>query len=156
MAAMKEWECPVHGDFDCTHPLCPHVGCETEVKQVFRTPVTIGSQLRKRFDAGIKKSVDMMGLGNLRSSRAGEASYGGNTGDQVLWGNDVERVLGVSINQLTATAARPLNVTYKDGRKETIETSVMRELAAEGATSHRLPRPAELTRDPKDRGRMPR
>lgn len=150
MSVLKEWECPVHGDFEGTHPVCPEIGCEAEVKQVFRTPVAIGSQVLRRFDAGIKKSVDMMGLGNLRSARAGETSYGGDAGKGVLWGDDIQRVLGVDLKGLLAASSRPLKVTYKDGHQQTMETSVLKELAAEGATRKTLPRPAELMGDRRD------
>ena len=150
MAVMKEWECPVHGAFDSTHPICPEIGCESEPKQVFRTPVAIGSNFLKRFDQGIRKSVDMMGLGNLRSAKQGETAYGGDKGG-VLWGSDIQKVLGVSLEQMVASAGKPMNVTFKDGRKESLNPSVLRELAAEGATRNSLPRPAELTGDRRDR-----
>ena len=148
---LKEWECPVHGDFEGTHPVCPEIGCEAEIKQVFRTPVTIGSQTLKRFQAGIKQSVDMMGLGNLRSARAGEAAYGGNK-NGMFWTNEVEK-LGVNIPGLVASAGTPMKVTYPDGHQESINKSVMRELGAEGMTQRVLPKPAELTGHRQDRVR---
>lgn len=139
---MKEWECPNHGPFIATHPMCPAIGCEAEIKRVFITAPAIGSSELKRFHAGLKQSVDLMGLGNLRSARAGETAYGGTSG--LLWGDAVKETLGVDVAGLTAFAAKPLKVTYKDGHEETIEKSVMRELGEEGITQQVLPRPAEL------------
>lgn len=150
MSVMKEWECPTHGCFESTHPLCPEIGCEREVKRVFLTPPTVSDGMLKRFDRGIKKSVDMMGLGNLRSARGGEASYG-NGGAGVLWGDDVKRVLGVDMEALRQAAATPLTVTHRDGRKETVDKSVMREMGQAGITQRVLPKPAELTGHVQDR-----
>ena len=147
---MKEWECPAHGVFEGTHPLCPELGCEADCVQVFLTPPLIGDETLKRFNAGIKKSVDMMGLGNLRSARAGEAAYG-NNGAGVLWGDDVKKFLKVDMASLVNAAATPLQVTMKDGHTETINKSVMRELGQEGITKRVLPRPAETTAHVTDR-----
>lgn len=144
MSVWKEWECPVHGYFESTHPICPEISCVEDCRQVFLTPPTISDGTLKRFDASTKKSVDMMGLGNIRTARAGEAAYG-NSGNGMLWGDDVKRVLGVDMSQLQAAAATPLKVTRRDGKVETIDKSVMRELGAEGITKRVLPRPAETT-----------
>jgi hypothetical protein len=149
---IKEWECPVHGAFDSTHPVCLEVGCDAECKQVFRTPVGLLSDFHKRFDQGIRKSSDLMGIGDFKSARAGESSFAGRAEQGgVLWGADVQKVLGVNVEQLTAAAARPLKVTYRDGHTESVNTSVMQELANEGATHNVLPRPAELTGDRRER-----
>ena len=142
---MKEWECPAHGYFESTHPLCPELGCLADCNQVFLTPPTVSDGVLKRFDASTKKSVDMMKLGNLRTARAGESAYG-TGGRGMLWGNDVQKQLGVSMETLVANAAAPLVVK---GQK--IDKSVMRELAAEGMTKKVLPRPAELIGDRRDR-----
>ncbi|MBA0085215.1 MAG: hypothetical protein HRJ53_09475 [Acidobacteria bacterium Pan2503] len=150
MSVMKEWECPEHGYFASTHPLCPEIGCTADCPRVFVTPVTVSDGVLKRFDASTKKSVDMMGLGDLRTARAGEAAYG-NGGAGVLWGDECQRVLGVDMAGLRASAAKPLNVTFADGRKETIEKSVMRELGREGITQRVLPKPAETTGSIQDR-----
>lgn len=148
---MKEWECPQHGTFECTHPMCPEIGCEAECKQVFLTPPMIRSGFLTRFDAGIKKSVDMMGLGNLRSARGGEAAYGSG-GNGMLWGTDaVQKALGVPLQGLIDRAATPMTVQHRDGHTETLNKSVMRELGQEGITRRRLPKPAELTGHRADR-----
>lgn len=150
MSVIHDYECSVHGVFECTHPICPEIGCEGEVKLVFLKPPSIGSEGLKRFNAGIKKSVDSMKLGNLRSARAGETAYG-NQGSGMLWGDDVQKVLGVSMDQLRASAAQPLKVTHRDGHTEQVDKSVMRELAGEGMTGRRLPQPAELVGHRADR-----
>lgn len=150
MSVMKEWECPLHGCFECTHPVCPEIGCDREVQRVFLTPPTISDGVLKRFDASTKRSVDMMRLGNLRSARPGEPSYG-NGGTGMLWGDDIKKVLGVDMGQLRASAAVPLTITKADGTVEQIDKSVMRELGREGITQRRLPKPAELTGHRTDR-----
>lgn len=151
MSVMKEWECRLHGAFESTHPLCPEIGCDSEdVKRVFLTPPTISDGMLKRFDRGIKRSVDMYGLKNLRSARGGEAAYG-NEGKGMLWGNDVQKVLGVDMGALLQASATPLQVTHADGRKETVEKSVMREMGQAGITRQVLPKPAELTGHVQDR-----
>lgn len=153
MSVMKEWECKAHGCFESTHPICPEIGCESgEVKRVFLTPPTISDGTLKRFDAGIKKSADLMGIGNFRSARGGEAAYG-NSGKGMLWGNDIQKVLGVDMGALLQASAAPLNVTHADGRKETIEKSVMREMASEGMTRAVLPKPAEMTGHVQDKAK---
>lgn len=150
MSVMKEWECPEHGTFECTHPICPEIGCDKEIKRVFLTPPTISDGMLKRFDASTKRSVDLMKLGNLRTARAGEAAYG-QGGVGVLWGDECKQVLGVDMGQLRAAAATPLKITHADGRHEEVNKSVMRELGAEGITQRVLPRPAELTGHRADR-----
>jgi hypothetical protein len=151
MAVIKEWECLDHGFFESTHPICWALGCESQrVRRVFNTAPSIGSPELKRFHAGLKKSADMMGITNFRSAREGEAAYG-NSGKGLLWGDDVQKVLGVNMDQLRAAAATPLTVTKKDGSQERVEKSVMRELAAEGMTKRVLPRPAELIQAKSDK-----
>lgn len=150
MSVIKEFECAVHGVFESTHPICTEIGCEAEVKRVFLTPPAIGSEYLKRFDKGIRQSVDMMKLGNLRSARAGEAAFG-NGGKGMLWSDEVKTALGVDMGGLLASASKPLKVTYRDGREETLPKSVMRELGAEGITRKVLPKPAELTGHRADR-----
>ena len=152
MSVVKEWECPLHGYFESTHPLCLEIGCDAEVKQVFLTPPNIGSNELKRFDAGIRKSSDMYKIGNFRTARAGEAAYG-NSGKGMLWGDECQKALGVSMEQLVASSATPMTVRHRDGHVETINKSVMRELGSEGMTKRTLPRPAETTGHVQDRAR---
>ncbi|HEX8783332.1 MAG TPA: hypothetical protein VF764_08175 [Steroidobacteraceae bacterium] len=151
MSVIKEFSCKVHGPFESTHPICLEVGCEAEVVREFRTPPSIGSEYLKRFDKGIKQSVDMMKLGNLRTARAGEAAYG-NGGKGMYWSDEVKTALGVDMAGLVNAASRPFKITYRDGREETLPKSVMRELGADGMTKRVLPKPAEITGHQSDRG----
>lgn len=150
MSVWKEWECPLHGYFEGTHPLCPEIGCVADCKQVFLTPPTISDGTLKRFNEGLKKSSDSYGINNFRSARAGETAYGSG-GKGMLWGDEVKRVLGVDMAALVSSAAKPLDVTLADGRHERVEKSVMRELGGEGITQRVLPRPAETTAHVQDR-----
>jgi hypothetical protein len=155
MAILKEWTCLEHGPFEGSHPICFHYGCDSRaVKQEFRTPVSIRHGLTSRTDAGIRKSVDMYALGNVRSARDGEASYGGDKGKElgmeVLWGNDVQRKMGRSFAELSSAAAQPLVVPKRDGsgsvRLE--RNNAMREAATDlGITRRRIPHAAEVSGD---------
>jgi hypothetical protein len=152
MSVTKEWECMEHGTFECSHPICPALGCDSKlVKRVFLTPPNIGSSELKRFNEGIKKSADMYGINNFRTARAGEAAYGGEAAKaastQVLWGDDIQKTLGLNMGDLTARAQQPLTVTKPDGSKETLtRNNPMREVATElGITRRALPKAAEVT-----------
>jgi hypothetical protein len=155
MAVMREWSCLEHGEFEGSHAICPAFGCDSRaVKQEFRTPVGIRSGLTKRTDAGIRKSVDMYRLGNVRSARDGEASYGGDKGKElgmeVLWGNDVQRKMGRSFAEMTGVAQQPLIVPKRDGSGvlRLDKNNAMREAATElGITRRVTPPAAEVTSD---------
>lgn len=161
MAVMKEWNCLEHGEFESTHAICPASGCESRaVKQEFRTPPTIRSGTMKRFDAGIRRSSDMMGGKNFRTAKAGEASFGGDAGKengmQVLWGDESRKVLGQSFAQLSANAHKPLVVPKRDGSGNLVleKNNAMREAATEmGITRRRLPQAAEVRTDKESQGK---
>lgn len=152
MAVVKEWACLEHGEFTGTHPICPNFGCESaSVVQEFRTPVGIGSEFRKRFDAGIRKSSEMMGIDDFKSAREGETSFAGRadpkTGTKVLWGDESKKVLGKNFAELTAVAQKPLEVTARTGEVLKLErNNGMREAATEsGITRRRLPKAHEVS-----------
>lgn len=150
MAVLAEWECALHGVFECTHPCCPAFNCDSsQVKRVFVTPPHIGSQTLKRFDKGIKRSAEMYGISNFRTAREGEAAYGGG-GNGVLWGDQIQKTLGVDMSALQAAAQRPFKVP---GRNEVLtNNNPMREVATElGITKRVLPKPAEEIRSKHDK-----
>jgi hypothetical protein len=161
MAVIKEFVCIEHGEFESTHAICPGSGCDSRhVKQEFRTPVTIRSSTMKRFDAGIRRSSDMMGGKNFRTAKAGEASFGGDVGKQngmqVLWGDESRKVLGQSFAQLSANAHKPLVVPKRDGSGNLVleKNNAMREAATEmGITRRRLPLAAEVMTDKESQGK---
>jgi hypothetical protein len=151
MAVLKEWECASHGPFEGSHPVCPELGCDSSsVKQVFLTPPNIGSQALKRFDRGIRRSAEMMGISNFRSARAGEQAYGGDAakkaGMEMLWGDDVQRILGKSVGELSAAAQAPLTITKGNGERETLtRNNGMADAATElGITKRALPKAGEI------------
>ena len=157
MAVMKEWSCLEHGEFERTHPICPAHGCKSKfVTQEFRTAPMIRSGAMKRFDAGIKKSADMMRINNFRTARAGEAAFGGEAakaaGTELLWGDASKKVLGQNFAQMIAQAARPLEVKNKAGETLRItENNGMREAATEaGITRRSVPRAGEVAVEPSD------
>jgi hypothetical protein len=149
---IKEWNCLLHGEFDGTHPICPSHGCRSlAVVREFRTAPTVRSNGMKKFDAGIRRTADMMKLGNLRTARAGEAAYGGDAAKQkgleILWGQDVQKTMGHSFAELASIAQRPLTVPRRDGSAPIVETrnNGMRGAATEaGITGRRLPQIGEL------------
>lgn len=141
MAVIKEWRCAAHGDFEGSHPICPALGCMSEsVERVFLTAPAqrSGNDATARFDAGIKRTVDGMRLGNLRSARPGETSFAGRAQQEgsrgsVLWGSDIQKTLGRSMAQLAQSAAQPLN-------GQDVPNSGMRAAATEaGITARRTP-----------------
>lgn len=156
MAVMKEWTCLEHGPFEGTHAICPEFGCDSRgVTQEFRTPVGIRHGITSRTDAGIRKSVDMYRMGNVRSAREGEASWGGDRGKElgmeVLWGNDVQKKMGRSFAELSSAAAAPLVVPKRDGSGSLRldRNSGMRDAATEYGLTRRAgaPRAAEVSGD---------
>lgn len=160
MAVLKEWRCAIHGDFDSTHPLCPNFGCESEqVERIFKTPVGTRSDATRRFDAGIRKSADMMGISNFKSAKGGDTSFAGRAaeenetiGSRVLWGDEIAKPvnqggLGVPFNQLTMQAQQPLVVNRADGSQVSLTSNnAMAEAATEmGVTARRIPKAAEIS-----------
>ena len=155
MGVLKEFVCIVHGEFESSHPICPNYGCDSKgVSQEFRTPVRIGTQFRKAFDAGIRKSSEMMGGKNFRTSKAGDTAYGGEAakeaGTALLWGDQCKRVMGRSFAELTSAAAKPLVIQKKDGGevRHTRNNALADAATTAGITQRRLPPIAELSREP--------
>lgn len=155
MAVLKEWACVDHGPFESTHPICPELGCMSEsVKRVFLTVPGTMSSSTKRFDQGIRKSSDMMGGLNFRSAKPNEAAYGGDAksayGQEVLWGDQIQKVSGKDINTLMGEAARPMPAP---GGGETLTiNSGLRQAATEmGITQRRIPVAGEMTVAAKDK-----
>ena len=153
---MREWSCLEHGEFDGTHPICPSYGCDSEhVNQEFRTPVGIGTDFRKHFDAGMRKSADMYGASDWKSAKAGDTSFEGRAdptiGTKVLWGDESKKVLGHSFSELTQIAAKPL--TGAGGEVILKHNNGMREAATiAGITRRRLPQAHEVSAHKGDAG----
>ena len=156
MAALKEWVCVEHGEFEASHAICPAFGCASEfVTQEFRTPVSIGTQFKKDFDAGVRKSADMMGTTRLKTAKEGEASFKGRAenGQELLWGDQCKKVMGRSFAELAQVAQLPTTYKKRDGSAIVLtRNNGMREAATEiGVTSRRIPRAGEATGERKDK-----
>jgi hypothetical protein len=155
MAIVKEWNCLEHGEFESSHPICPNFGCDSQfVKREIRTAPGIRSATMKRFDAGIRKSADMMNLSDLRTAREGEAAYGGDAGKklgaEVLWGDTAVRraMNGRGFSDLVQTAQQPVTVTNRStGEPMTYSRNNGMAEAAEaaGITRRVLPRAGEVS-----------
>ena len=121
MSVIKEFRCKKHGNFESSHPICPALGCDSShVERVFLTPVGIKSEFVSRHEKGIKRLATAYGQSDFKTARAGESSIKHPVGQQVLWGNDIQKHLGMDINALTAAAARPFVVEKPDGSRETV------------------------------------
>jgi hypothetical protein len=158
MAVMREWNCIEHGAFDGTHPICPGNGCASKhVTQEFRTPVGIGTDFKRRFDAGIRKSSEMYQISDFKSAKAGDVSFAGRTapgGEKLLWGDDCKKVMGRSFAELTQVAQKPLTVKARNGENLTLtKNNGMRDAAtAAGITQRRLPQAHEVTAHRAEKG----
>lgn len=153
MAVLKEWKCAAHGVFEGTHPICPHLGCASErVERVFLTPVSVSQGRYARFDRGLRATADRMGISNFRTAHEGETAFAGRAqdtpiGSKVLWGNEVQKVMGRSFAEQMGAAQAPLSVPGRDASKDPYLTvnNGMRATATElGITQSRLPK-AEVT-----------
>jgi hypothetical protein len=150
MAIIREWKCARHGDFEGSHPLCPEMGCDSaRVERAFRTPVAIGQGKYARFDAGLRKSADMMGIDNWKTARPGETGFAGRApiGARVLWGDEVAKEMGAPLAEQMAVAARPLSVAGKDPATDPYLTvnNGMRATANELGITKAVRPPAETT-----------
>jgi hypothetical protein len=147
---LHDFKCAKHGVFESSHPICPHMGCASEsVTKIFLKPVGTRSDNTRRFDAGIRKSAENMGLTNFRSSRQGEASHGGELGKKVLWGKDVAKEMpGQSFAGLAQQASAGAKFQKADGTTEVVPNG-MRLAAQSGITQRTVPK-AERTVDPRD------
>lgn len=146
MSVLKEWKCAKHSVFESSHPICPAFGCDSsKVERAFITPVGIKSEFVSRHEKGIKRLAAAYGQSDFKTARAGESSVKHPVGQQVLWGNDIQKHLGMDMNALTAAAARPFVVEKADGSKETVPQGMRLAATDLGLTQRVLPPAGELT-----------
>jgi len=95
MAVIHDYECAKHGVFEASHPICPHLGCDSvKVKMVFLKAPGMLSGKTKQFDKGVRGTADQYGLDYLRSTKEGESSYGGHAAGGMLWGQAAAAAFG--------------------------------------------------------------
>ena len=142
---IKEWRCKKHGTFDSSHPICPALGCKSDkVERVFLTPVGIKSEFVSRHEQGIKRLAAAYGQSDFKTARAGEASIKHPVGQELLWGANIQKTLGMDMNALVARTAQPFTVEKADGSRETVPHGMR--LAADLGIQQRVVPPAgELT-----------
>ena len=146
MSVLKEWECKKHGHFESSHPICPSMGCRSDsVQRVFLTPVGLKSDFVRRHEKGIQKLAESYGQSNFRTAKAGESSKARPVGQELLWGSDVKKTLGMDMQQLTQATAQPFTVTKGDGSRETVPHGMRLAATELGITSKVLPPAGELT-----------
>jgi hypothetical protein len=150
MSVMKEWRCKVHGNFEGSHPICPEMGCiSLSVERVFLTPVSISQGKYARFDKGLRKTAEMLDIPNWKTARAGETAFAGRAplGQELLWGKDVEKVMGTPFASQVQAANQPLHIAGRDPATDpylTINRGIQVAATEMGLTGSRLPK-AELT-----------
>jgi hypothetical protein len=143
---IKEFRCEKHGDFESSHAICPALGCRSEkVERVFLTAPNIKSEFVTRHEQGIKKLAASYGQSDFKTAREGESSMKSPVGSRLLWGNDVQKTLGMDMNALTARTAQPFTVTKNDGRTETVPHGMRLAATELGITQKVLPPAGELT-----------
>ncbi len=143
---IKEWACKKHGNFEGSHPICPALGCRSqEVERVFLTAPGVKSEFTTRHEQGVKKLAAAYGQSDFRTARAGESSKKHDLGQRLLWGNDVQKSLGMDMNALTARTAQPFTVERKDGKTETVPHGMRLAATELGITQRVLPPAGELT-----------
>lgn len=143
---IKEWRCKAHGDFESSHPICPALGCRSQnVERVFLTAPGIKSEFHTRHEKGIAKLASAYGQTDFRNARAGESSIKSPIGSKLLWGNEVQKNLGMNMDALTARTAQPFTVQHSDGKKETVPHGMRLAATELGITQRVLPPAGELT-----------
>lgn len=143
---IKEWRCKQHGDFESSHPICPALGCRSkQVERVFLTAPGVKSEFVTRHEAGVKKLAAAYGQTDFRTAKPGESSKKHDLGQKLLWGNEVQKTLGMGMADLTARTAQPFTVEKKDGSKETVPHGMRLAATELGITQRVLPPAGELT-----------
>ncbi len=150
MTIIKEWKCAQHGSFEGTHPLCPAMGCFSEhVEREFRTPVSVSKGKYARFDRGLRDTADRMNISDFKTAREGETAFAGRApiGQELLWGNDIQRVMGrplaEQINSAHTPLVAPANVAANDPYL-TINSGMRAAANTIGITARKTPQ-AEFT-----------
>lgn len=156
MAIMKEWKCEKHGHFEGTHPICPQMGCDSEnVERAYLTPVSISAGQYKRFDAGLRKTSEMMNIPNWKTARQGEVGFEGRAplGQEVLWGDEVKTVMGKPFGEMVQQAQAPLSVPGKEANDPYLTHNNGLRAVANTTPIFNAPLPkAEITRAAGDKG----
>lgn len=105
--ALHDWQCPVHGDFEGSHPICPALGCLSEdVIKVYRKAPSIGTARTRRVDRTLRGLAEAHGLSDM-SNRDGQSVAG--SSDRMLWGSQADTLLPVALRgqNLFAAAKTP-------------------------------------------------
>jgi hypothetical protein len=107
MAVLHDYQCKKHGVFESSHPICPHMGCESEdVKIVYLKAPGMMSAKTKNFDRETRNTAESYQLDYLKSAqREGDTSYGGHASGSVLWGDEAAKHYGGVTGLADAAAA---------------------------------------------------
>lgn len=162
MSVIKEFRCALHGDFEGSHPICPHYGCTSDdVQRVFLTPPAISKGKYSRFEAGLRDTANRMNIRDWRSAhREGDVSFRGRQAEAMndadalkqgqpvmLWGQKhIQETMGVSMAAQMQAAAAPLRLETKTPNDPYLRVNNgMRATANTTKVFNNATPPAELT-----------
>jgi len=102
-----DFECAKHGIFEGSHPICPHMGCDSaSVKKVFLKAPGFKSDFTKRADAGFKQSAEMYRQSDWKTSKEGDVTKANNRASELLWGDAGAAMVGrQSVDEIAAPAS---------------------------------------------------
>lgn len=137
---IKEFFCADHGEFEGSHAICPHMGCDShDVIREIRTAPKLRSASTSRTDADVRLTAQMYGQSDFKTAtREGDSSKAHNQSAGVLWGAEGEKLIGKPLTQ--AHVPQSFDVKTKDGVKRWTDHGGMRTAANEiGITQKVLP-----------------
>lgn len=140
---IKEWFCADHGEFEGSHPICPHLGCDShDVIREMRTAPAVHSGVARRTDAGLRKSSEMYGM-DLKSAKEGETSKANNRAAEMIWGLETaQKKLGAPLMHNPATYM----VKEDSGETKTwVDRGGMQTLVSEAGMPKNVVPKAEIT-----------
>lgn len=101
MATIKEWRCALHGEFEGSHPICPHQPCDSaQVEREIRTAPKIATEMVRRHHRGMDRTAEIYALTDFRTAREGEVSkppYESEFGTSLMWSDECQEKLGMSM-----------------------------------------------------------
>lgn len=92
---LYDWQCPIHGDFEGSHAICPEMGCLNEdIIKVYRKAPGIVTARTRRVDRTVRQLASEHGLSDL-NNRHGQAAA--RPADSMLWGNQSDTLLPAAL-----------------------------------------------------------
>lgn len=93
MSVIKEWNCPRHGYFEATHPICNGDGCDSSgVERTFVTPPGYRSPRTAATDASARQTAQAYGLADIKTTRDAQRMPAPDAG--IKWGDEAMAMVG--------------------------------------------------------------